>query len=143
MAEVMRAVALLHGGDPVSAREALLELWDRLGPSDHPLQRCTVAHFLADTEEEPERELAWDLWALKAATGGAHDGDHEPGIPELAAFLPSLHLNAGEGYRRLGRATSARLHAEMGLRWADKLANDEYGGTIKAGLRRLQSRLVK
>jgi hypothetical protein len=142
MAEVMRAVGVLQSGNRAQARELLLDLWDRVEASSDPLQRCTVAHFLADTEDDPGRELAWDLRALEAATGGAREGDHDAITPNLAAFLPSLHLNAGDAYRRLGNTSQAQVHAEAGLRRAHVLADEGYGGTVKAALERLQSRLT-
>ena len=143
MDEVMRAVGDLQAGEPVRARALLLGLWERLGPSADAMMRCTVAHFLADTEAEPERELEWDLRALAAATGEEGEGDFDAVTAELAAFLPSLHLNAGDACRRLGRIVEARNHAEIGLRRAHALADDGYGGTIKAGLKRLHSRLAE
>jgi len=142
MADVMRAVATLQRGDVVQARDELLDLWRRLGSCGGPAQRCVVAHFLADTEVEAERELVWDLRALEAATGGNHEGNLDSVTPDLVAFLPSLHLNAGDAYRRLGRNERARRHADIGLECAHVLTDEGYGATIKEGLKRLRARLA-
>lgn len=136
-AEVMHAVELLQGGDRAAARAKLLELWDRLGDGCAPRLRSTLAHFLADTEEEPELELEWDLLALEAAT--RVDGSGQ--APELQDFLPSLHLNVGDAYRRVGNPGMARHHAELGLRHSDVLPDEGYGATVKEALRRLSARV--
>ncbi|MEP9357215.1 hypothetical protein [Sphingomonas sp. KR3-1] len=140
MEEVMAAVALLQGGDHVQAREKLLALWASLDAGGTHVERCTVAHFLADTEEDVADELGWDLRALHAATGAGLGQDHDPLAPGLDAFLPSLHLNVGDACRRSGDIAHARLHADHGLARAHALPDDGYGGTIRAGLERLRDR---
>ena len=52
MDEIMAAVAMLQRGEREDARGRLLHLWSRLGHDSTPLQRCTLAHFLADTEDD-------------------------------------------------------------------------------------------
>jgi hypothetical protein len=132
------AIGLLHQGETQRAREALLQMWDRLSPDGEPLQICTLAHFLADTETEVAAELEWDLRALEAAIGTRGTEDRDALSPELANFLPSLHLNVGDGYRRLRDNERAREHALNGLNRAGVLADDGYGNMIKGGLRRLR-----
>jgi len=141
MDRIMAAVSDLQSGMRVEARAALLTLWDQIEESAGPLEKCTIAHFLADTEDDVDAELQWDLRALEAATGYDDCADRDPVAPDLATFLPSLHLNVGDAYRRLGDGDRAQRHAENGLRRAVALADDGYANTIKAGLDRLQSRL--
>lgn len=62
-----QVVMLLHAGDREEARNRLTALWAELGEQGDPLHRCTVAHYLADTQDDPEDELSWDLRALRAA----------------------------------------------------------------------------
>jgi len=143
MEEVMAAVGILHGGDHERARSLLLALWEKLGESDNAVERCTVAHFLADTEAAVAEELRWDLRALAAATGGGLGEDRDPLAPGLDAFLPSLHLNVGDACRRAGDAGNAQLHAGFGLGRADALGEDGYGGTIRLGLERLRDRVAE
>lgn len=143
MEEVMAAVGILQGGDREQARATLLALWDKLGESGEAVERCTVAHFLADTEDAVADELRWDLCALGAATGGGLGQDRDPLAPGLDAFLPSLHLNVGDACRRAGDAGNARLHAGFGLGRAGALGEDGYGGTIRVGLERLRDRAAE
>lgn len=138
----MKAVAVLQAGDRERAREALLALWAKWSDQYAPLERCTIAHFLADTEEEPGAELEWDLRALEAATGTGGDAeDRQPVDSNLNGFLPSLHLNAGDACRRVGDQERARRHAEIGLAHAHALDGDGYGKTIRQGLERLLARV--
>ena len=113
--EISEAVAVLQSGQKREARQRLLELWERLKGCALPAERCILAHFLADTEEEARRELDWDLIALQSATGGPSESNADALTPELAGFLPSLHLNVGDAYRRLGDLPAARRHADRAL----------------------------
>jgi len=135
----MRAVAMLQGGDHKSARIELLRLWRKWADQDAPLQRCTIAHFLADTEVDAAAELVWDLLALKCATGFDDDQDRDFIDAALASFLPSLHLNVGDAYRRLG--DRALQHVNNGLKWITCLDHDGYGNMVRMGLDRLHARL--
>lgn len=138
--EIYEAVAVLQSGQKREARQRLLDLWERLKSCALPAERCILAHFLADTEEEARQELDWDLIALQSATGGPSESNAEALTPELAGFLPSLHLNVGDAYRRLGDLPAARRHADFGLSWTKELRADGYGDLIKSGLQRLKQR---
>lgn len=141
MGEILEAIATLQGGDRATGRSELLRLWNLLGDAGTPRQRCTMAHFLADSEDDVAAELAWDLIALEAATGTREVGDADALSPDLASFLPSLHLNVGDAYRRLGDHERALAHADLGLGRAAALPSDGYGDVIRAGLERLRTRL--
>jgi hypothetical protein len=143
MKAIIDAVGILQRGERQQARALLLQLWEQISPDGAPLKICTMAHFLADTEAELPAELEWDLRALAAAIGTREADDRNAVTPELAGFLPSLHLNAGDCYRRLGDHRRARLHARCGLNRTAALADDGYGSMIKAGLLRLQERLAE
>jgi hypothetical protein len=78
MTRIGQVVMLLHAGDREEARARFTALWTEIGEQGDPLHRCTVAHYLADTQDDPEDELAWDLRALRAAdalTGGSDRPD--------------------------------------------------------------------
>ncbi|MEH3046634.1 hypothetical protein [Sphingomonas adhaesiva] len=141
MDEIMQAVAKLQNGDRDEARNDLDRLWKQLGPSGAPLQRCTIAHFLADTEADLSRELEWDLLALEAATGSSEAQDRNAIDASVASFLPSLHLNVGDAYRRLGESRLALQHAILGLANLGALREDNYAAMVRSGLARLQARL--
>ncbi|MFF3751996.1 hypothetical protein ACFYYH_16305 [Streptomyces sp. NPDC002018] len=69
MTRIGQAVMLLHGGDREEARNRFGALWTEIGETGDPLHRCTLAHYMADTQDDPGDELAWDLRALTAADG--------------------------------------------------------------------------
>jgi len=141
MSEIINAVGTLQAGDRQAARTELLRLWHEWSKRDAPLQRCTIAHFLADTEDDPATELEWDLLALEAATGSRGDSDLEAVDPSLNNFLPSLHLNVGDACRRTGQSERAKLHVENGLARSSSLEDDGYGQYVRGGLERLRARL--
>ncbi|WP_250404295.1 hypothetical protein [Streptomyces cellostaticus] len=135
-----QVVILHHGGDREEARRRLLLLWAEIGEDGAALHRCTLAHYLADTQDDPADELAWDLRALSAAeelTDGRGTGD-----PVGArAFLPSLHLNLAADYAKLGRVEAARSHLGRARRTAGALSDDGYGDAVRAAIGRLELRL--
>ncbi|MFF2654711.1 hypothetical protein [Streptomyces sp. NPDC058045] len=141
-ARIGQVVMLHHAGDREEARSRLLALWADLGTGGDPLHRCTLAHFLADTQDDPAAELAWDLRALAAAEEAT--GPH-PSPPPAAvrAFLPSLHLDLAADYAGLGRAEAARSHLRQARTTATALGEDGYGTTVRAALTRLTHRLEK
>jgi hypothetical protein len=143
VAAVAEAAALGHGGDRPAARRALEALWERVGPEGDALHRCAVAHALADVCDDPADEVAWDERALAAADDITEQRAREAGATgPVAAFYPSLHLNLGEGYRRLGDGDRAREHLERGLAAVDALPDDGYGRMIRGGLEGLAGRLA-
>ncbi|MER0240457.1 hypothetical protein AAHZ94_00125 [Streptomyces sp. HSW2009] len=67
LTRIGQAVMLHRGGDREEARNRLAALWQEVGPDGDSLHHCTLAHYLADTQDDPADELAWDLRALAAA----------------------------------------------------------------------------
>ncbi|MET9395581.1 hypothetical protein ABZY20_35075 [Streptomyces sp. NPDC006624] len=135
LTRIGQVVMLHHAGDREEARHRFLDLWAEIGEHGDPLHRCTLAHYLADTQDEPADELAWDLRALTAA--------EEAGTGALAvrAFYPSLHLNLADVYDRLGRGDAARSHLRWAREAAAALPDDRYGQGVRAAIGRLASRL--
>lgn len=125
MTRIGQAIMLLHGGDREEARNRFGALWSELGADGDALHRCTLAHYMADTQDDPGDELAWDLRALTAAeglraaegpgggegSGGARAAEHRD-TPAVRAFYPSLHLNLAADYLKLQRPESARIHLQ-------------------------------
>lgn len=134
MAEVLTALGLVQAGE-ADARTVLMDLW-AASPQASAARRCTLAHFLADTETDVAAELGWDRIALEAATGDA-SGDEDAVTQQLETFLPSLHLNIADALRRIGDPDLARFHARAGLRRAQALPADGYGATVRTALERL------
>ncbi|MBM7054149.1 MULTISPECIES: hypothetical protein [Streptomyces] len=154
MTRIGQAIMLLHGGDREEARNRFGALWSELGADGDALHRCTLAHYMADTQDDPGDELAWDLRALTAAEGltaaeEPEDGER-PGreraaehrdTPAVRAFYPSLHLNLAADYLKLQRPDSARIHLRRARAAAASLADDGYGGGVRAAIERLELRL--
>ncbi|MFF5337034.1 hypothetical protein [Streptomyces sp. NPDC013181] len=133
-----QAVMLLHGGDREEARNRFAALWSEIGDGGDPLHRCTLAHYLADTQDDPADELAWDLRALTAAHA-------LPDAQAVRAFYPSLHLSLAADYVKLRRPAAARDHLERARAasavLADDGTDDGYGGGVRAEIDRLERRL--
>ncbi|MFF5480524.1 hypothetical protein ACFY5C_24730 [Streptomyces sp. NPDC012935] len=136
LTRIGQVVMLHHAGDREEARRRLLDLWTELGEDGDPLHRCTLAHYLADTQDDPSDELAWDLRALtEAESAGVGDGRDAPAV---RALYPSLHLNLAADYVKLDRAEAARVHLRRARGAAGALADDRYGDGVRAEIRRLE-----
>lgn len=136
-------VVMLHrGGDRDEARDRFLGLWAEIGEDGDALHRCTLAHYLADTQEDPADELAWDLRALSAAEE-LTDGrvtEHQRWLA-VRALYPSLHLNLAADYANLDRVEAARSHLRLAYETVGTLGEDSYGDGIRAAMNRLDARL--
>ena len=62
--------------------------------------------------------------------------------PTRCRVYPSLHLDLGECYRKLGDLDRAREQLERGQVAVGSLGDDGYGQMIKGGLDRLGERLA-
>ncbi|MEV4972483.1 hypothetical protein [Streptomyces scopuliridis] len=134
MTRIGQAVMLLHGGDREEARNRFGELWAELVEAGDAFHRCALAHYMADTQDDPGDELAWDLRALTAAG--------PPGTSSVVrAFYPSLHLNLAADYLKLQRPEAARLHLDRARDAADALGDEGDVKGVRAGIDRLERRL--
>ncbi|MEU3985641.1 hypothetical protein AB0F77_37200 [Streptomyces sp. NPDC026672] len=132
LTRIGQVVMLHHGGDREEARTRLLGLWAEVGEDGDPLHRCTLAHYLADTQDDPADELAWDLRALSAA-----DELTETDPAAVRGFYPSLHLNLAADYTKLGRREAARTHLRHARGTSAALSDDGYGDGVRAAIHRL------
>ena len=139
--DIQAAVGVTLSGDRAQGRHDLQACWAGTAETDHA-QRCILAHYLADLEDDLAGEVAWDEHALTAFTH-VHDTDLAPvGIAAAAGLAPSLHLNLGDGYLRQGHTTQARDQLAAGLAALSALPDDGYGTMIRRGLTGLQERLT-
>jgi hypothetical protein len=122
------------GGDRAGAYATFTALWASIGPDGDPLHRVALAHHMADVCDDPAEELEWDLRAL-AAAGAMTDSATARG------FYPSLHLNLGEDYRKLGDVEVAREHLALARAGLDALADDDYATGLRLALDGLAERL--
>ncbi|MEU4955046.1 hypothetical protein ACFZBM_32335 [Streptomyces lavendulae] len=137
MTRIGQAVILLHAGDREEARNRLGEIWSEIGEEGDGLHRCTLAHYLADAQDDPGDELAWDLRALTAAEGLA-DRPREA----VRAFYPQLHLSLAADYVKLRRPEAARVHLARARAATGGLSDDGYGNGVRAAIARLERRLA-
>lgn len=143
VSRVGQAIGLAQQGRRTEARALISRLWADIGADGDPLHRCALAHHMADVQDDPRDELTWDLRALEAAESVTDERAAAAGVTgPVAGFYPSLHLNLGEDYRKLGDAVEARRHLDLGRQAASFLGDDPYGSMIKAGLDGLAVRLT-
>jgi hypothetical protein len=142
MTRIGEAIALGQHGERSEARAALSQIWAEIADDGDPLHRLTLAHHMADVQDDPRDELSWDVRALEAAESVTDERAAAAGATgPVTAFYPSLHLNLGEDHRKLGDVAEARRHLDLGRQAAAFLGDDPYGSMIKAGLDGLAERL--
>ena len=123
--EITAAVELGRAGDREAARTQLTALW---AACDDRQTRCAIAHYLADVQDETEDELSWDLRALENV-----DDD---------GWLPSLHLNLADDYRRLARTQLAEEHLSIARAHLSGLSEGGYGDLIRSGVENVAEALA-
>jgi thioredoxin-like negative regulator of GroEL len=142
MTRIGQAVMLHHAGDREEARGRFLALWEEIGEDGDALHRCTLAHYMADTQDDPADELAWDLRALSAAEELTDStvAEHHQSLA-VRVFYPSLHLNLAADYVKLGRSEAAGAHLRRARGAVGALGEDSYGDGVRAAIGRLELRL--
>ncbi|MFJ8073997.1 hypothetical protein ACIQ7Q_08695 [Streptomyces sp. NPDC096176] len=142
MTRIGQAMMLLHGGDREEARNRFALLWAEIGEHGDALHRCTLAHCMADVQDDPADELAWDLRALSVADGLSEERlGRYPQALAVRALYPSLHLNLAADYVKLHRPAEARCHLERARASTDALVDDGYGHGLRAAIDRLERAL--
>ncbi|MBG0566721.1 tetratricopeptide repeat protein [Actinoplanes aureus] len=128
-----------HRGRRADARDLFARIWDEIGGEQgDPLHVCVLAHAMADVQDDVRQELVWDQRALAAADLLTEDRVARAGVTlPVAGLYPSLHLNLGECYRKLGDLDLAREHLRRAEAGIGALGDDEYAQLIKGGLERL------
>jgi hypothetical protein len=142
MTRIGQAAMLLHGGDREEARHRFASIWAEISDAGDALHRCTLAHYMADAQDDPDDELAWDLRALAAAEGLSEErtARHEQSLA-VRALYPSLHLNLAADYIKLRHPEAARVHLDRARAATDALADDGYGNGVRAAIDRLERAL--
>ncbi|MFF0312598.1 hypothetical protein ACFYSC_34655 [Streptosporangium sp. NPDC004379] len=143
MARIGQGIELGNRGEREAARLLFSDLWEEIGVSGDPVHRCTLAHSMADVQDDVHEELLWDLRALEAADLITDERARQAGVTGSARGLyPSLHLNLADAYHRLGDLGRAHDHLARGRAAVDALGDDGYGRMITQGLDRLADRLA-
>ncbi len=143
MARISDGIARYHRGERDEARWLFTEIWAEIAPNGDPFHRCTLAHFMADLQEDPREELAWDLQALEAADSltDVRVKEHHAAM-ELRTFYPSLHLNLAEDYRKLGERDLAHMHLERARTCVEPLPDEGFANMIRMGIARMTEQLA-
>ncbi|WP_189299977.1 hypothetical protein [Streptomyces albospinus] len=158
LTRIGQAIMLHRAGDREEARNRFADLWQEIGPQGDAFHRCALAHYMADTQDDPRDELDWDLRALEAAEGfvterpvvtgapaGASNVADGPGprhpLVALSAFFPSLHLNLAADYAGLDRPADARAQLLRARASVNALADGEYRQSLKDAIDRLERRI--
>jgi len=144
MSRIGAGMELSQRGERDDARQLFARVWSDIdGENGDPFYRCALAHSMADVQDDVQQELIWDLRALAAADMVTDERAAAAGVMSpVVAFYPSLHLNLGECYRKIGDLDRAREHLKQGLDAAVTLGDDGYGLMVKGGLERLGERLT-
>src|SRR3954467_10616149 len=148
--QAMQRGGLAQARARAEAACALAALWEQLG-DNAPVACLAVAHALADLQSRPSEELKWDLRALGIADRLTDAEREQAGVDfPMRALYPSLHLNAGDAFRKAGDLESALAHARLGREdpharvgreALDALGADPYGGMLTEGFARLEARI--
>jgi hypothetical protein len=143
LVRIGEAVQLSHQGERETARLLFAEIWDEIGGEQgDPLHRCTLAHAMADVQDDVREELRWDQRALAAADLLTDARVAQAGVPlPVAGLYPSLHLNLSECHRKLGDLDRAREHLRHAQATIGALGDDGYGQMIRNGLERMAEQL--
>ncbi|MGD9485459.1 hypothetical protein WDH52_19795 [Streptomyces sp. TRM70308] len=137
-----QVIMLLHGGDREEARNRFAALWSELAVGGDLFHQVTVAHYMADAQDDPAAELAWDLRALGAARALTETevswGGHAIAV---RALYPSLYLNLAADYLKLRDRSAARRELDRCQAVLGTLDDDAYGNGVRAAAARLETRL--
>lgn len=95
---------------------------------------CIAAHYVAITENDPDRKLSWNLDALRLAEGLT---DQAP----VRGFYSSLLANLGLSYGLLGRAAEAITHYERAAKRASDIEPGAYADMVRGSIDRALARL--
>ncbi|HNP57239.1 MAG TPA: hypothetical protein PK331_00065 [Gordonia sp. (in: high G+C Gram-positive bacteria)] len=128
-------------GPPDGRQRELDVLWAQIDADDHAA-RCIAAHYIADAQGDLDAEVGWDETSLTEVALTCDD-ELQAIHPTLsvAGFLPSLHLNLADGYRRQGRFTEAADQLRQSREF-DFALNGAADPSYSAGIRTAQAELA-
>ena len=89
-------------GKPDNARALYWQAWNS---AQDDFDACIAAHYVARFQDNPEAALRWNQEALNRANAAP---------PELIQdFFPSLYLNLGRSFERLGNIDEAHWYYDL------------------------------
>lgn len=110
-------------GNIESAITLYNEAWQA---AQNDFEALTASHYLARNRENPAEELKWNLQSL--ANANNTEGD------EIKSYFPSLHLNTGKSYEKIGDWKKATQHYKIAESFIACLPADGYGKMIQSGI---------
>src|SRR5215831_10122249 len=103
MERISAAITILQSGDRELALRCFSEIWSDLAQATDAFHICVLAHYMADAQDDVHKELEWDLRALAAAQAVTDERAKQYHAElSIKSFFPSLHLNVGDAYFRIG-----------------------------------------
>ena len=142
MTRIGKGIELARKGKREQARVLFEMIWREIGEDGDALQRCALAHSMADVQDNPNDELEWDLTALDAARQASDDDVKQAGLAgSIADFFPSLYLNLADVHNRLGNYVDARAYLALAREHLARLAVGDYRRMLADALDRLAMRM--
>lgn len=130
-------------GDRASAHDQFAELWEQIGADGDPLHVVSLAHYMADVQEDPSDQLDWDLRALRAADQLTDERAQQyHAALAIRGFYPSLRLNLAADYAKLRRPTEAQDHLSKAEATSPDLPDGDYATMIRESIARLRHELT-
>jgi tetratricopeptide (TPR) repeat protein len=105
------------------ARALFTQAWEA---STDDFDACVAAHYLARRQESPEDTLYWNQEALNRADA--------VGDERVRAFYPSLYLNMGYSYEKLGNRAEASRYYELAAGRIVDLPEGAYADLVRGGI---------
>jgi ClpX C4-type zinc finger protein len=130
IAQVQQAALQGHREQAMSAYE---QLWTQ---ADRPLHRVSIAHYMADLQDDPTAELLWDERALAAAAEATQED-----AATVAPLRASLHVNAASALHKLNRDDEARQQLKSARQAETSLPDDGYGRLVRSQIDALTTEL--
>jgi hypothetical protein len=142
MAAIVAAQQAALNGERERARDLFAGLWAQVGHDGDPLHRVTLAHFMADVQDDPAQELEWDRRALAAADVLTDDraGAFSPSLT-VRGMRASLHASLAADCERVGRLEEAREQLALATAAEADLPDGGYGELVRASIQEIRERL--
>ena len=111
-------------GDIDAAANLFQQAWDA---ATDDFEKFTAAHYMSRNREDASVELHWNETALDHALAMTDD--------EARSHYPSLYLNVGRSYEKLGDNELARQHYQLAAEFSESLASGAYTDMIRSGIK--------
>jgi tetratricopeptide (TPR) repeat protein len=89
-------------GQIEEAKSLYQQAWEAVSDD---FDACVAAHYVARFQEDPNQRLYWNQLALNHANAVSDD--------RVKEFYPSLYLNMGQSFERLGHQEKAKYYYDL------------------------------